>query len=263
MSATSRKDRKRRSRTHEDKRHAPAAEDDADKASEKEKEITKYLEEKQRTLAVIASGYGPGDDERQRQWRRRRKLLLRATVAVAVLGIAYGVAMQYRPDLFGRTIEADSQHTGSGSDVTSTRTVSDNTASDSHVSTSTRTTDRVLVENASAVGVIASRWARSEEYLARGQEGTEAPSSANLPDHKVFRGEKVQCTPFLQALDYMKGMFRLRKTGTVEGIGETFESSDKKDGVLRKAARLSRAAVDATRMAILDATHVGILDKFM
>lgn len=57
-------------------------------------EITKYLDEKQRTLAVIATGYGPGEDDEEKR-RKRRKMLLWGAVAVAFVAVSYAVVTQY------------------------------------------------------------------------------------------------------------------------------------------------------------------------
>jgi hypothetical protein len=70
-------------------------------------EITKYLDEKQRTLAVIATGYGPGDDDEEKR-RKRRKMLMWGAVAVAFIAVSYAVATQYGPSTVP-VIDSDSK----------------------------------------------------------------------------------------------------------------------------------------------------------
>lgn len=91
MKSTNRRDRRQsrsRSRTRSEEMAAADLNDI--------EEIAKYLDEKQRTLAVIASGYGPGDDDEERR-RKRRKLLMWGAVAVALVAVSYAVVTQYRP----------------------------------------------------------------------------------------------------------------------------------------------------------------------
>jgi len=68
-------------------------------------EVAKYLDEKQRTLAVIASGYGPGDDDEERG-RKRRKMLMWGAVAVALVAVSYAVVTQYGPAATAPSIDA-------------------------------------------------------------------------------------------------------------------------------------------------------------
>lgn len=92
MKSTNRRDRRRsrsRSLTRSTK-VAVVAEDVNDI-----EEIAKYLDEKQRTLAVIASGYGPAGDDDEERRRRRRKMLMWGAVAVALVAVSYAVVTQY------------------------------------------------------------------------------------------------------------------------------------------------------------------------
>lgn len=91
MKSTNRRDRRRSSsRTRSgQQQEAPADLNDIE-------EIAKYLDEKQRTLAVIASGYGPGDDDEERR-RKRKKMLMWGAVAVALVAVSYAVVTQYGP----------------------------------------------------------------------------------------------------------------------------------------------------------------------
>lgn len=91
MKSTNRRLRRNRSRsrTRSDQEASTPDENDIE-------EIAKYLDEMQRTLAVIATGYGPGDDDEERR-RKRRKMLMWGAVAVAFVAVSYAVVTQYGP----------------------------------------------------------------------------------------------------------------------------------------------------------------------
>jgi hypothetical protein len=81
---TNRRDRRSRSRSTARGQKA----DGNDKV-----EIEKYLDEKQKTLAVIACGFGPGEDDEERR-RKRNKMLIWGAVAAALVAVSYTVIMQ-------------------------------------------------------------------------------------------------------------------------------------------------------------------------
>ena len=90
MKATNRRDRRSRSRSKSrTERQVPVT--DANDTVE----IEKYLDEKQKTLAVIACGFGPGDDDEERR-RKRRKLLIWGAVAAALVAVSYAVIAHNR-----------------------------------------------------------------------------------------------------------------------------------------------------------------------
>lgn len=90
LKSTNRRDRRQRSNSRT--RSETTASADLNDIEE----VARYLEEKQRTLAVIASGYGPGDDDEERR-RKRRKMLMWGAVAVAIVAVSYAVMTQYSP----------------------------------------------------------------------------------------------------------------------------------------------------------------------
>jgi hypothetical protein len=86
MKGTNRRDRRSRSRSKSRRQVADAN----DKV-----EIEKYLDEKQKTLAVIACGFGPGDDDEERR-RKRKKLLMWGAVAAVLVAVSYALITQNR-----------------------------------------------------------------------------------------------------------------------------------------------------------------------
>ena len=91
MKSTNRRDR-RRSRSRSRSRSEQASVDLNDI-----EEISKYLDEKQRTLAVIASGFGPGDDDEERR-RKRRNMIIWGAVAVALVAVSYALVTRDGPN---------------------------------------------------------------------------------------------------------------------------------------------------------------------
>lgn len=88
-------------------------------SSAEEAEIESYLRENNKTMAVIALGFGPGDDEEKRR-RKRRKLLVYGAVATVVVAIAVGVAMQTYEQQAQATECAASTSSASPSDYSGT-----------------------------------------------------------------------------------------------------------------------------------------------
>lgn len=86
MKGTNRRDRRSRSRSKSRRQETDVSD---------QVEIDKYLDDKQKTLAVIACGYGPGEDDEER-YRKRRKMLMCGAVAVALVAVSYTVLMQNR-----------------------------------------------------------------------------------------------------------------------------------------------------------------------
>jgi hypothetical protein len=83
-------------------------------------EIEKYLDEKQKTLAVIACGFGPGDDDEERR-RKRRKLLMWGAVAAALVAVTYAMIAQNRPSV-GPAVDTPGESSGNmGRDLPETR----------------------------------------------------------------------------------------------------------------------------------------------
>lgn len=85
------------SRTRKDRRRRVTAPSDKgdiylhDDQTETDDDIKRYLKEKSRNLAVIASGFGPGDENRS---RFRRRVVI--SIAVAVLAVSLSLFLRYR-----------------------------------------------------------------------------------------------------------------------------------------------------------------------
>lgn len=71
----------------------PQSQDLSIKTNERDEDVEAYLKEHCRTLAVIACGFGPGDDEINRRRRKRRKQILVGGVALALLALSCVVLM--------------------------------------------------------------------------------------------------------------------------------------------------------------------------
>jgi len=68
--------------------------DESDWEESDEEIIQQALEERAKSRAVIAAGYGRGDEERRR--RRRQRIMIAGVISVAIVAVAVGVMMQNR-----------------------------------------------------------------------------------------------------------------------------------------------------------------------
>lgn len=90
---TTRKERHRaRSASRSNSRTRAAPSRQAPPRGNSEEDTAKFLAKQKRNLAVIACGFGSGDEEEIRQ-RKRRRLLFWSSVAVALVAISMGVLM--------------------------------------------------------------------------------------------------------------------------------------------------------------------------
>ena len=126
----------------------------------KEGDIANYLKEQQMSLAVIACGFGPCEDEELRPRRRRlRKILIWGGIAIAVVAISivlvtkYGILSKRENTQFQREIlESDSKAT-SIADTTRNDSASDNATL---ASGSTPATEQVSIMADGATSIVQS-----------------------------------------------------------------------------------------------------------